>query len=168
MNAQPDYFSALGLAPCFDIDLADLEKRYFLTQREFHPDRMVGKSTHARTLAISHSMLLNTAYETLKSPLKRSQYLLSLQGVKPDTVKPSQALLVETMELREQLAEAGTRAELASLEAQNSEDIARITQEISAAFRENKHMQAGELSIRLSYLAKMSEEIRAKKKHLPQ
>src|ERR1700753_1284067 len=124
--SPPDYFSAFALQPAFDIDLADLEKRYFLAQREFHPDRMVGKSAQARTMAISRSMTLNSAYETLKLPLKRAYYLLSLQGITPDSIKPSQALLVETMEMREQLVEAASKASLEALKTRNEEDIAQV------------------------------------------
>lgn len=167
MSEQPDYFSVFGLSPSFDIDLADLEKRYFIAQREFHPDRMVSKSTQARTLAISRSMLLNSAYETLQSPLRRAQYLLLLQGVKSDAIKPSQELLIETMELREQLAEAQAASELSVLESRTEAGKVNVITQICQAFQENRYLMAGELAIRLSYLSKMADEIRVKKKNLP-
>lgn len=164
----PDYFSAFGLSPSFDIDPADLEKRYFLAQREFHPDRMVSKSVQSRAMAISRSMTLNSAYEALKSPLKRAQYLLSLHGIKIDSIKPSQVLLMENMELREQLLEATVIDELVALEQHNHKDIENVVQQLSQVFRGGKFSLAGNLVMRLSYLAKMSEEIRIKRKSLSQ
>jgi molecular chaperone HscB len=161
--SELDYFSVLGLPPAFDIDLADLEKRYFLVQREFHPDRMLGKSAHERYLAISRSMLINSAYETLKSPLKRAKYLLSLNGIKEDSIKPSETLLMEIMETRETLAEAETGEKIAALEATNTREKEHILAQMANAFADKNLPLAAELVIRLSYAVKISDEIRTKK-----
>jgi len=159
-----DYFSLLGLSPGFDIDLSDLEKRYFIAQRTFHPDRIIGKSAQARQMAISQSMLVNTAYETLKIPLKRALYMLSLKGITSDSSKPSQELLMEIMELREELAEAQAVSILSELESKNTiyqkDTIAQLTQ----AFDGDDFEQAAQLTTRLSYLSKIYDEIRAKKR----
>jgi len=168
MSAPQDYFSLLGLPPVFDIDPADLEKRYFSVQRAVHPDSVAGKSAHERTLAISRSMQVNAAYETLKSPLKRAQYLLELNGIKTDSVKPSQMLLLEMMELRERLAETQQINEIEKLEAQNLQDRQNLITKISQTFRGNRIILAGELAMHLSYLSKISEEIRVRKKSMTQ
>ncbi len=98
-------FSILGLDASFLIDLNQLESAYFAAQRQFHPDRFIGKSEAERLKAAQASADANKAYRILKDPLTRAQHLLALQGVivgmDHDSVKPSQALLMEVMELRE-------------------------------------------------------------------
>jgi Fe-S protein assembly co-chaperone HscB len=100
-----DYFALLNISPSFDIDLAQFEAAYFREQRSAHPDRFVGKSEQERLAAMQRSVDINKAYQVLKEPLTRAQYLLKLQGItvgsEQDSVKPSQALLVEVMEWRE-------------------------------------------------------------------
>ncbi len=166
-NQQQNYFELFGFPPSFDIDLSELEKRYFLVQRQFHPDRMIGKSAYERTMAISMSMTINTAYETLRQPLKRIQYLLVLSGM-ADSARPSQELLMETMELREQLAETSTQEELGRLEAQNTHEKENVIAKISQAVGSRNFSQAAELAMRLSYLNKMADEILGKRKIISQ
>jgi len=48
-------------------------------QQEFHPDRFASKGDVDKRLAVQTASLINQAYDTLKSPLKRAQYLLELQ-----------------------------------------------------------------------------------------
>jgi molecular chaperone HscB len=47
--------------------------------------------------------LLNDAYRTLKHPIRRIEYLVSLEGFKPDGSKVPQSLLMEIFEINEQL-----------------------------------------------------------------
>lgn len=159
-----DYFSVLGLPRSFDIDLAELEKRYFAVQKAFHPDRMVGRSANERRLAISQSMFINSAYETLKSPLKLANYLLSINGINPSDAKPSNELLIEVMEIREQLAEAQTTQEINELEATSTKKKENLIIRLSGCFRSNELVSASELSIHLGYISKILDEIRIKKK----
>ena len=104
-NSIMNYFELLALHPVFDLDLTTLESSYFKAQREYHPDRFVGKPEAERQAAMQRSVDINNAYHTLKEPLTRARYLLHLNGVDvgtdKDTVKPSQALLMKIMELSE-------------------------------------------------------------------
>jgi molecular chaperone HscB len=100
-----DYFELLRLPEHFLIDASVLETAYFARQRQYHPDQFVNKEPEERARAMQRSVDVNKAYETLKNPLKRAQYLLQRRGVQvggdADSVKPSQEILVEAMELRE-------------------------------------------------------------------
>jgi molecular chaperone HscB len=164
-----NYFFLFDLSPSFDIDSTLLEQKYFESQRLAHPDRMVGKGLSALEQT-SRSMLINEAYDALKSPLKRAQHLLALQGVwvgsKQDTLKPSQALLIETMESREALSEAKTQEELSRLESENKNNKKEVVKELSQAFKTETWQKAGELTLRLGYLLKLDEELRIRKKAL--
>lgn len=101
-----NYFELLALPIAFEISFAELEKNYFAAQRQYHPDRFVSKPSVEKQAAMQRSVDINQAYQTLKDPLTRARYLLKLQGIlvgtDNDTVKPSQALLMEVMEWREE------------------------------------------------------------------
>lgn len=64
-------------APTFAIDLADLESRYKRLQVRLHPDRFATMSEQERQNSADTSAAVNQAYQVLKQPLKRAQYMVS-------------------------------------------------------------------------------------------
>jgi len=62
--------------------------------------------------------LLNDAYRTLRHPVRRVEYLLSLYGFKPDSSRVPQALLMEVFEINERLE--GVKGGTASVEEADS------------------------------------------------
>lgn len=105
---EKNFFQLLGLPEQFEVDLALLTENYRKLQRATHPDRFAHASERERLLAVQQASLVNDAYNTLKSPLLRAKYLLSLRGV-DDQGESNTAMdpefLMEQMELREALAE---------------------------------------------------------------
>jgi molecular chaperone HscB len=161
-----DYFAVFSLPRAFDIDIPDLEKSYFAAQRRFHPDRLIGKNPAERQQAIVQSMLVNEAYEILKSPLQRARHLLMLAGVNPDSLKPSHELLMEIMELREALTEADSASKLQDIRLKNETEIASVFAELTESFAIPDMQEAAGLTMRLSYLLKLEDEIRIRNKIL--
>ena len=109
MDIHQNYFEFLGLPLSYTVDQTELTRRYRELQRELHPDRYAHLSEREQRMAVQYTAYLNEAYSSLKSPLGRAQYLLSLQGV--DTLSESRVqldpmFLMEQMELREALEEA--------------------------------------------------------------
>lgn len=149
------HFSLLNISPTFDIDITMLESEYFKAQRQYHPDRFVGKSPEEKMAALQKSIDINEAYGTLKNPLRRAQYLLQLQGIivgtDADNIKPSHELLAEIIELREQLAENKSVDQLGNLYANSLMDISRYY--ASEAWKE-----MAQETLRLGYLVKMLGE----------
>ena len=104
-----NYFALFSLKSDFSIDLADLESAYQLQISQFHPDKFATKSEPEKSLALQNTSLLNTAYNTLKSPLKRATYLLELQGINAFDEKDTQMdedFLMAQIEYRETLERA--------------------------------------------------------------
>jgi molecular chaperone HscB len=128
-----DHFRVFGLPRKFDLDMADLERRYKEMTKVLHPDRFARADGRARRASLERSVQLNLAWSTLSEPVPRAEYLLSLQGIEVGESASSKksgevdnratqpvdtALLIEVMDLREALAEArsrGDRAKVASL-----------------------------------------------------
>jgi molecular chaperone HscB len=108
MHVAPgkNHFELFGLPVTFDVDVDDLAARYREVQRSVHPDRFASASDQDRRLSLQMTALINEAFQTLKDPVRRGRYLLSLRGVdlgdETDTAMDP-AFLMEQMELREQL-----------------------------------------------------------------
>jgi molecular chaperone HscB len=76
-----DYFSFFGLPPKLNIDIAALEKSFYELSRRLHPDLNARAGSLEQEWSMEQSSLLNDAYRTLKDPIKRTEYLLHLEGV---------------------------------------------------------------------------------------
>lgn len=103
-----DHFLRLGLPRRFEIDRADLERRYLLLARGLHPDQFARRSPEERALAEQLSAQLNESYQILRDPVHRAEYLLLLEGgpTRESDKRTPAAFLVEMLELNEQVEEA--------------------------------------------------------------
>ncbi len=154
-------FEILGLPVQFALNLKTLEDAYFMAQRACHPDRFVGKPEADRIAAITRSQLVNDAYETLKDPLRRAEHLLELQGIFAlgEDAKASPQVLMEMMELRERVADAGqSGVELATVIEEIKSEASRTQTEIEQAFDAKDYAKATEATVRFHYLGKAMEE----------
>lgn len=76
-----DYFTFFGLHRKLNVDLANLEKEFYTLSRKLHPDLYSVADPREQEWSLEQSSQLNDAYRTLKDPIKRTQYLLRLEGV---------------------------------------------------------------------------------------
>jgi molecular chaperone HscB len=76
-----DYFSFFGLPRKLNVDVAALEKDFYALSRKLHPDLNASTGGQEQEWSLEQSSMLNDAYRTLKDPIKRTQYLLQLEGV---------------------------------------------------------------------------------------
>jgi molecular chaperone HscB len=79
--APVDYFTFFGLPPKLSIDVPALEKDFYEFSRKLHPDLSARASWKEQEWSLEQSSLLNDAYRTLRDPIKRTQYLLRLEGI---------------------------------------------------------------------------------------
>jgi molecular chaperone HscB len=170
VSMSENAFTRFGLQQSFVVDLAVLESAYFRAQQASHPDQLIGRSDAERLQALQVSMDVNADYEMLKSPLSRAQYLLEQRGMIVNRdgkgIKPSQSLLMESLESREALENAKTIEELQQL-AQNTQcDIHNCIEQIAHAFEENTLEVAAQAVTRLRYLEKLQQEIARKQRSI--
>ena len=76
-----DYFVFFGLPRKLNLDTDLLEKTFYQLSRNLHPDLYARTSAQEQAWSLEQSSLLNDAYRTLKDPIRRTQYLLGLEGV---------------------------------------------------------------------------------------
>jgi len=102
-----DYFQRLGLPRHLTLDVQDLERRFHDLSRKIHPDLFQRRSEEEKAISLQNSAMLNTAYRTLRDPILRVEYLISLEegAVKDIPAKAPPNLLEEIMELQETLEE---------------------------------------------------------------
>ncbi len=104
LDFSQDYFSLFGIPRSFDVNPDVLSERYLALQKQVHPDRFADATSTERRVSMQWTTRLNTGYETLKSPLQRAIYLLSLSGIEvAENPVLEPAFLMEQIELRERL-----------------------------------------------------------------
>jgi molecular chaperone HscB len=79
--APVDYFTFFGLPRKLNLDVAALEKDFYELSRKLHPDLNARAGSQEQEWSLQQSSLLNDAHRTLKDPIKRTEYLLKLEGV---------------------------------------------------------------------------------------
>ncbi|MBA4503498.1 Fe-S protein assembly co-chaperone HscB [Marinobacterium marinum] len=168
MDITRNYFEFLGLPVDFEVDQTRLGERYRELQKQVHPDRHSHQSDREQRLAEQYAAYLNEALTTLKSPLKRAQYLLSLNGI--DTLSDSRAqldpmFLMEQMELRERAAEAANHAdpeaEMDALQAHVGHELNRLQEAFSAAWQASRMDDAEVLVRKMQFACKLQQDIEA-------
>lgn len=114
VTSTTDYFSVFDLPRKLTIDVPTLEKYFYKLSRKLHPDLNAQASPEQQVAILAQSSQLNDAYRTLKNPVSRVEYLLTLTGTrinendaskKADAPRVPADLLEEVFELNMQLEE---------------------------------------------------------------
>ncbi len=114
LDFSQNHFELFGLPLSYRVDSDLLAQRYRALQQALHPDRYAAAGDRERRLSMQASTQVNAAFQTLRDPLARARYLLSLHiGDFNDEQEATRdvAFLMEQMELREALAEVEERAD---------------------------------------------------------
>ncbi|MEE8170604.1 MAG: Fe-S protein assembly co-chaperone HscB [Phycisphaerae bacterium] len=117
--AQADDFALFGLPAAFDVDGDALRRTFLAISRRIHPDIAAAGSPNAQRAVMQLSARVNRAFETLRNPIRRAEYLLQLRGGKSpaDDKRVPQDVLAGAMMLREELEEAQQSGDQAALDA---------------------------------------------------
>jgi molecular chaperone HscB len=159
-----DHFSRLGLPRNYDLKEDDLERQYFGFQRSFHPDRFASKSPREQAISMEYAANINDAYDTLRDPLQRAEYLLLLEG-RPvsgsdgSTVSDPE-LLMEVMELSELIVGADTLDQTMPLLERANAEVAASEIALGVVFADNDLDRAANIALRLRYMTRLAGEAR--------
>lgn len=142
-----------------------LDSKYRELQAEYHPDRFSAAPDAERVQALQIASLINDAYDTLKSPLKRAAYLLTIKGVNPEEHNQAhlqEAFLVRQMLMREDLEKFMGEEDFEGLEKLKNETVKErdeILDQFESAFNAGDLSIAKSLYNQLQFLFKLLEEI---------
>ena len=161
-----NHFDLFQLPAAFTVDLAALDAAYRDVQGQVHPDRFVNATDAEKRVAMQWATRANEAYQTLKHPQKRAQYLCELNGVdlntESNTAMPME-FLMQQMEWREALGEARSGADVDALDALAAEvsaDRKVRTAHIGQQLDAGDFVHAAQGVRALMFLDKFSEELR--------
>lgn len=163
--ANLNYFEIFSQPESFQVAENDLEKQYRKLQGQYHPDKFSTATDPERLQAVQHTSLINDAYETLKSPLKRAAYLLKLQGIDPEEHNQAhlnEDFLVRQLELREDLESLIDNEQidkLLSLKASITEEKQTALENFASVFASKHFAEAKSLYNQLQFLFKLLDEI---------
>jgi molecular chaperone HscB len=161
-----DYFELLGLNPAFDIDPALLHAAQQRLQASHHPDRYVGSSDQDKRLSVQIASRVNQAYETLRDPVKRSRYLLEINGANlPDdsATTADTEFLMEQIELREAVdacrdgEDALARSKL--IETRLEQRASDLAQVFVACFNADRFDEAIEASRKMQFVQRIQQQL---------
>jgi len=120
--APVDYFAFFGLPRKLDLDVSILEKDFYELSRKLHPDLNAQAGSQEREWSLQQSSLLNDAHRTLKDPIKRTEYLLKLEGVElEEQSKTATEKARSTGEVKKQIVPPELLAEVFDLNMQLEE-----------------------------------------------
>ena len=163
-----NHFRLFGLPERFGIDTAELDRAYRALQGEVHPDRFAAAAEAERRLALQSSARVNEAYQTLRDPVRRAHYLLSLHGIdafgERDTAL-AHDFLERQLERREAAGNALAALDASRLEALATEvraDAGRVERQLAARLDREAAWDAARSDVcELRFLSKLAADIDA-------
>jgi molecular chaperone HscB len=167
---NPDFnqshFALFGLPQRFALDGNALDRAWCAVAAEVHPDRYANAGEAEKRVALMMSTRVNEAYRTLRSPLARARYLLSLAGVdtqeETNTSMPTD-FLMQQLEWREALEDADNARDAAALEALAdtlAQTARALEDELGQAIDHDDDLAGAALRVRkLRFLEKLGQEI---------
>jgi len=161
-----NHFELFGLPERFQFDAALLDRAYHRLQGAVHPDRYAAAGATEQRLALQSSARVNEAYQALKDPVARAQYLLLLHGV--DALAETDTALAfdfleRQLERREAAAEAAEAGDTRALEANLDEvraEARELEQRVSSLLDVDGAWDAARGTVReLRFLTKVAADI---------
>ncbi|MGK2888927.1 MAG: co-chaperone HscB [Candidatus Malihini olakiniferum] len=161
-----NYFTLFGLPIHYDVNGSLLLSRYQELQRQFHPDRCATHSGRERLLALQQAAMVNDAYQSLKHPLKRAEYMLSLHGLdlgNEQRMMRDTTFLIEQLELREQLAaishQSDAETALTAFASRLTSMIRQRTVQMQSELAQASWSAAADTVCKLRFLDKLQQQV---------
>eukprot|EP01084_Bolivina_argentea_P292558 502981_1 len=150
------------------IDDSNLDTAFLSLQKKLHPDKFASRGAKHQEVSGQMSSMVNMAYQTMKNPVKRVQYLFKLLGIVDvldegeSTVPPEPDLLNEIFEAREKLENCKTIHEVHSIQKLNHAKIREVLEELQGAFIRKDYEKLAKGGIRLQYFFRVQDDASSK------
>ena len=163
MKLDDDDFTLFGLTPRFGIDRQEVDARWRALQAQVHPDRFAAEGGSAQRQAMQWAVRVNEAHRRLRDPLARAAYLCELRGARVDaerhTAMPA-PFLMQQMAWREALEEAGSPAEVETLDLEVGRQEKALQAELTRHLDESLDLEAAVGAVRsLMFLGRFRADI---------
>ena len=161
-----NHFELFGLPLQFQLDGSLLSSQFRDLQRQFHPDKFAIASERDRLLAVQKAAQINDAYQVLKNPISRAEYLLvqhgeDIRGEQQTMQDPM--FLMEQMELREELEDIADSSDhedaLFAFEGKVSKMYKQQLSAIQQELESEAWLEAADRVRKLKFIAKLKNEI---------
>jgi len=163
-----NYFSLFDVPEQYQLDLNSVEQRYRTLQRLTHPDRFASAGDQEKRMYMQKNAQVNDGFHVLKDIVKRGEHLLEVREValpsEQETIGDT-AFLMEQMELRESLGNAGSLEEIMALISSISDSTAEYVERIDKLLASNTqedNQQAGIELSKLKFLKKIAAEAKTR------
>ena len=150
----------------WEVDFEQLDLKFRALQKALHPDRYANKNDFEKRLAVQTAATINQAYETLKYPLSRAQYLLELENLdasQESHITSDGQFLMDQMVLRETLSEIrcsdNAKDALVSLGIEAQQTAAKIQQEFASQYQQKAYNEAFESLAKMQFAIKFVNDI---------
>lgn len=168
MDIKQNYFEFLGLPETYQLDKQALSERTRELQKTLHPDKFAHLPDHERRMSVQYTAYLNEAVATLKSPLNRAQYLLSLQGedtYSESSVQLDPMFLMQQMELREAVEDIADAADpdsaIENMYAEVAEQQQALREEFQKLYNQADYAAAAMTVRKMQFIHKLERDVEA-------
>ncbi|ENN2393531.1 MULTISPECIES: co-chaperone HscB [unclassified Vibrio] len=161
-----NHFELFGLPSQFKLDGSLLSSQFRELQKRFHPDNFATGSERDRLMAVQKAAQINDAYQVLKNPISRAEYILAEQGVEirgEQQTMQDPMFLMEQMELREELEEIADKSDPESVLFDFDSKVSKMYKQHLASVEQELDdglwAEAADRVRKLKFIAKLKNEI---------
>ncbi|AXY01806.1 co-chaperone HscB [Vibrio alfacsensis] len=161
-----NHFELFGLPSQFTLDGSLLSSQFRELQKRFHPDNFATASERDRLMAVQKAAQINDAYQVLKHPISRAEYILAENGTEirgEQQTMQDPMFLMEQMELREELEDIAGSSDLESalfdFDAKVSKMYKQHLASVERELQDGRWAEAADRVRKLKFIAKLKNEI---------
>ena len=157
-----NHFELFGLPIQFELDGSLLSTQFRELQKQFHPDNFSTASERDRLMSVQKAAQINDAYQVLKQPVSRLEYILQLNGLDirgEQKTLQDPMFLMQQMELREELEEINDEEALLDFDAKVNKLYKQHLLEVQQQLQDAMWEAAAEQVRKLKFIEKLKQEI---------
>ncbi|WCE30291.1 co-chaperone HscB [Vibrio sp. SCSIO 43137] len=157
-----NHFELFGLPIQFELDGSLLSTQFRELQKQFHPDNFSTASERDRLMSVQKAAQINDAYQVLKQPVSRLEYILQLNGLDirgEQKTLQDPMFLMQQMELREELEEISDEEALLDFDAKVNKLYKQHLLEVQQQLQDAMWEAAAEQVRKLKFIEKLKQEI---------